>query len=80
MLGQHARSDFRVLLDELVDRVAGDFRFGGGEVHEGFEAGVGFAEDAVAVTRDDLAGFESVPDVIFDFLVGEVVADLGLHL
>ena len=64
---------------ELEDGVAGDFGAGGGEGHEGGEAGVRFAQDGVAVAGDHLAGFESRPEVFFDGGVGEGGADVGLH-
>jgi len=34
----------------------------------------------VAITRDDLAGVESTPDVLLDSCVRRVFAQLGLHL
>lgn len=79
MLLEHLGRDFGIPLYELEDGVAGDFGSGGGEVHEGFEARVWFAEDGVAVAGDDLAGFERAPEVVFDGGVGEGGADVGLH-
>lgn len=55
MLHEHLRRNLTVPSHELEERVSGDFGPGGGEEHEGFEAGVGFAEDGVAVAGDDLA-------------------------
>ena len=79
VLLEHAGRDLRVALDELEDRVGGDLGAGGGEVHEGFEAGVRAAQDGVAVAGHDLAGFEGAPEVVFDGGVGEGGADVGLH-
>ena len=52
---------------------------GGGEGLEGLEAGVGFAEDGVAVAGDYAAGFEGGPEVGGYVGVGEGGADVGLH-
>ena len=79
MLGQHTGCDFAVALDQLEDGIFCDLRAGRGEGHEGFEAGVGFAEDGVAVAGDYLAGFEGGPEVGFYVGVGEGGADVGLH-
>ena len=46
----------------------------------GAVAGVGLAEDGVAVAGDDTAGVEGVPEVLLDVLVAEVVTDDLLHL
>src|SRR5690606_17944130 len=43
-------------------------------------AGVSLAEDGVAVTGDDTAAVEGVPEVLGDGLVAEVIANLLLHL
>lgn len=45
----------------------------------GHVAGVGLAEDGVAVTGDDTARVEGVPEVLGDGLVAEVVTNLLLH-
>lgn len=37
-------------------------------------------QDCVAITRDNLAGVESTPDVLLDGIVRRVLAQLGLHL
>ena len=79
VLGQDAGGDLAVLLDESIDRVLCDVGTCVGEVDEGLEARVGFAQDAVAVAGDDLAGFQRRPEVVFDVLVGEGGADVGLH-
>ena len=80
VLGQHARRDLGVALDELEDGVGGDFGAGGGELHEGGEAGVRVAEDGVAVAGDHAAGFEGAPEVGFYGGGGDGGADFGLHL
>lgn len=43
-------------------------------------ARVGLSQDGMAITRDDLAGLESGPDIILDFLIRRFLANLGLHL
>lgn len=41
---------------------------------------VSLAEDGVAVTWNDLSGVEGSPEVLLDLLIGEIVANGGLHL
>ena len=79
MLLEHFRGNLAIALDELEDRVLGDLGARAGKVHEGFEAGIGAAQDGVAVAGDDLAGSESRPEVVADGSVGEGGADVGLH-
>ena len=79
MLRQHPGGDFTITFDQLEDGIFGDFGAGRGKGHEGFEAGVWFAEDGVAVAGDYLAGFEGGPEVGFYVGVGEGGADVGLH-
>lgn len=76
---QHPGRDLGVALHELEEWVLGDFGAGRGEGHEGGEAGVGFAEDGVAVAGDHLAGLEGGPEVGFYVGVGGGGADVGLH-
>lgn len=80
VLGENARSNLRVLLDELEDGVAHDLRSGAGEIHQGLEPGIGLAEHPVAVAGHDLARFQRLPEVLLDVLVGELVTDLGAHV
>lgn len=80
MLQQHLRRDLGVPFHELEERVRGDFWARGGEVDEGLEARVRFAEDGVPVARDDLPGFEGGPEVVCNRGGGEGGADGGLHL
>lgn len=75
VLSQYARGDFRVLLDELEDRVGHDVGSGAGEVHQSLEARIWLAQDTMSVAGDDLAGLEGGPEVILDVCVGELVAD-----
>ena len=42
-------------------------------------AGIGFAENGVAVTGNDLSRFQSRPKVVCNGLVAEIAADLTLH-
>lgn len=53
MLPQHLRRDFKQLADEFEKWVVGEMAEG--ELALGEVAGVGFAEDGVAVPREDLA-------------------------
>ncbi len=76
---QHVRRYLTVPLYELEDGIFGDFRTGGGELHEGFEAWIRFSQNGVSVARDYLAGFQGRPEVAFDGSVGEGCADVGLH-
>ena len=76
---QYAWRDVAGTLHELEDGILGDFGAGGGEFHEGLEAGVGFAQDGVSVAGDYLVGIQGRPEVLFDGVVGEGGADVGLH-
>jgi hypothetical protein len=80
VLLEDLRGDAAVLLDELEDGVVGDLGTRGGVVHEGFEAGIGLAQDGVAVAGDDAAGVESGPEIVVDVLLGVVGGDGFLHL
>jgi hypothetical protein len=80
VLGKNTRSNLRVLLNELEDRVGEDIGAGSSKVHQGLEARIGLAEDTVTVAGDDTAGLESVPEVSADVLVRELGSDLVLHL
>lgn len=55
---QHAWRDLARTLHELEDGVSGDFGAGGGELHEGLEAGVGFTQDGVSVAGNYLVGIQ----------------------
>ena len=66
MLCQHFGCDFRGHLHKLEERVGGDGGAGEAEVHEGFEARVGAAEDGMAVAGDNLARFQEGPEVCAD--------------
>ena len=79
MLGEDARGDLVQLVDVLEDRVLGNLLAANTELLEGHEAGVGLAEDGVAVTGDDLAVVERFPDELDDLLVRGRVAELLLH-
>lgn len=41
---------------------------------------IGLSQDGMTITRHDLAGLESGPDVVLDLLVGRFFTDLVLHL
>lgn len=77
VLGENAGSDLVDLADELEHGVVGQVLLG--ELALGDVAGVGLAEDGVAITGDDLTGLEGGPEVVLDGLVAEVVANGLLH-
>ena len=79
VLFQDFRGDLGVASHELEQRVRGDLRAGGGEVHESGEARVGLAQHGVPVAGDYLAGGKGGPEVGFYVVVGEGGADVGLH-
>ena len=78
VFGQDTRGDVVYLADELEHGIV--WEMGECEFTLRHVAGVGLAEDCVAVAGDDLAGFEGRPEVVFDALVAEVAADGFLHL
>ena len=78
VLGEDTGSNLVDLADELEHGVVGQVLLG--EFALGDVAGVGLAEDGVAVSRNDLAGLEGGPEVVLNGLVAEVVADGLLHL
>lgn len=78
MLGQDARSDLVDLADQLEHGVIG--QLAKSKLALGHVAGVGLAENSVAVAGNDLAGFQGRPQVVGDGLVAEVVANGLLHL
>jgi hypothetical protein len=73
VLGEDAGGDLVDLADELEHWVVGKMllrKFTLGDV-----AGIGLAEDGVAVTGDDLAGLEGGPEVLLDLLVAKIGTD-----
>lgn len=78
VLGEDAGGDLVDLGDELEHGVLGEVLEG--ELALADVAGVGLAEDGVAVTGNDTARLEGVPEVLGDVLVGKVGADGLLHL
>ncbi|KAH6504371.1 hypothetical protein HBI55_012730 [Parastagonospora nodorum] len=78
VLSENTGGDLVDLADELEHGVIGQVLLG--KLALGNVAGVGLAEDGVAVSRNDLAGLEGRPQVILDGLVAEVVANSLLHL
>ena len=80
VLLEHLGRDAAVLLDELEDGVLGNLGAGGGIVHQSLEAGVGLAEDGVAVAGHDAARVEGGPEVVLDVLLGVGGGDVVLHL
>jgi len=78
VLGEDTRSDLVDLGDEVEHGVLGKVLEG--ELALADVAGVGLAEDGVAVTGNDAAGVEGVPEVLLDVLVREVRTDGLLHL
>lgn len=78
MFGQDTRSDLVDLTDELEEWVLRQVTEG--EFTLRHVAGVGLAENGVAVSGDDLAGVKGRPEVVLDGLVAQVVANGLLHL
>lgn len=78
VLGEDLGGDLVDLADELEHGVLGEVLLG--ELALGRVAGVGLAEDGVAVTRNNATGVKGVPEVLGDGLIGEIVTDHLLHL
>lgn len=78
VLGEDAGGNLVDLADELVHGVVGHVGLGKGTL--GHVAGVGLAEDGVAVAGNDTAGLEGVPEVLGDVGIGHVVTNDLLHL
>lgn len=79
MLHEHTRGNLRVLLDKLEDQVSQHIRPGVSKVREGFKVRVRLAQHAVAISRNQTAGIERVPQVNADVLVSELGANIVLH-
>ena len=78
VLGENTGGDLVDLADELEHGVVGQVLLS--ELALGDVAGVGLAENSVAVSGNDLASLEGGPQVVRDGLVAEVVANSLLHL
>lgn len=78
VLGEDTGGNLVDLADELEHGVVGQVLLG--ELALGDVAGVGLAENGVAVSGNDLATLEGRPEVVLDSLVAEVVANSLLHL
>jgi len=78
VLGEDAGRDLVDLADELEHWVVGQVLLRKLALRD--VAGVGLAENGVAVAGDDLAGLEGRPQIVLDGLVAEVVANGFLHL
>ena len=78
VLGKNLGGNLVDLADELEHGVLGHVLLGEGAL--GHVAGVGLAEDGVAVAGNDAAGVEGGPEVLGDVLIAEVVANGLLHL
>lgn len=78
VLGEDLGGDLVDLADELEHGVLGHLLLRKGAL--GRVAGIRLAEDGVAVAGNDTARVESVPEVLGDGLVAEVIANRLLHL
>jgi hypothetical protein len=78
VLGKDTRSDLVDLADKLEERVLGELLES--KLALGSVTRVGLAENGVTVSGNDTSGIESVPEVLLDILVREVVTDGLLHL
>jgi len=78
VLGEDTGGDLVDLADQLEHGVVG--QHAQSKLTLGHVAGVGLAQDGVAVTGNDTAGVQGGPQVVLDGLVAEVVANGLLHL
>ena len=78
VLSQDSRSNVVHLADELEHGVLRKVLKS--ELALASVTGVGLAENGVPVARNDLAGAEGLPEVVFDLLIGGSKTDLVLHL
>lgn len=79
VLLQNLRGDPGISLNKLEQRIFCDFASRRCEIHQGFEAGIGFAENGVSETGHHLAGFEGFPEKVFDVSVAVGTSELGFH-
>jgi hypothetical protein len=54
MFCQNARGNFGVFLDQAENGVFSNIRSLGGKVNQGFESGIWFAENTMAIARNNL--------------------------
>lgn len=78
VLGEDLGGDLVDLADELEHGVAGHLLLG--ELALGRVAGIGLAENSVAVTGNDTARVQSIPEILGDGLIREIVTNDRLHL
>lgn len=78
MFGQNTWRNLVNLADELEHWVIGQVLLGEGSL--GHITGVGLPENGMAISRDDLAGLESGPQVVGNGLVAEIIANGSFHL
>ena len=78
VLGENARSNLVDLGDELEHGVVREVLLGKLALRN--VARIGLAEHSVAVTWNDTAAVEGVPEVLLDVLIGEIISDSLLHL
>lgn len=78
VLSEDAGCDLVDLADELEHGVIGQVLLG--KLALGDVAGIGLAENSVAVAGNDLASLEGRPQVVLDSLVAQIVANGLLHL
>ena len=80
MLLEDTRSNLRVCLDELVDRVGGNLRASVGKVHKRLETRIRLPEHGMAISWDDTTRLEDTPQVLVHVLFAELLADRLLHV
>lgn len=78
MLGQDTGSDLVDLADELEHWVVGKVL--GSEFALSHVAGIGLAEDSMAVAWYDLARLQGRPEIVCDGFVAQIATDGFLHL
>ena len=77
VLSQDTRGNLVDLADELEHGVIGEMLLSKGPL--GHVAGVGLAENGVAISRNNLARLKGGPQVVTDGFVAEIVANRSLH-
>lgn len=79
VLGKHTRRNISVLENKLDSRVVANVRTLGSELDESIKAGIGLAQNSVAVTGNDTTRVKNRPKVVLDVLISVVLGD-GLLL
>lgn len=79
MLFEHAGSDFESLVHQLDDGGVFQLRTTLAEFLKGNKSGIGVPKNTMAISWDDLTTFECLPEILFDVIVCDVIAEFLLH-